>query len=214
MLWKVLLLATAALASHNKLVLDAEFDLHTRDNATLVERQAPPTFSAAVIEITFYSFIDSTTNFGGDCGQNCANNPNGPFQSNQGTVAHTCTNPDGSARTNSAGAPTPGGDGTFNNPISAAATGSVIIDVCQPFWSPYLFKWFIYDDACPSCTDTPSHFDLFIGGSAADTECPGICSCENALTPTNGAHYGAKNNAGAAYVSRYPSSMSSAVSAY
>jgi hypothetical protein len=199
MLFTAFLLATAVLANQDVAVLEADFEAHVADNATLDKRQFA-SFSAAVIEITFYSFIDSTTNFDGDCAQNCAANPSGPFESNQGTVAHTCTNPDGSARTNSAGFPTPGGDGTFNNPISAAATGEAVVGVCQPFWSPYLFKWFIYDDVCPSCTDTPSHFDLFIGGSASDTECPGICDCENALTPTNGGNFGVQGGGGAAYV--------------
>ncbi|KAK5752496.1 hypothetical protein LTS12_017433 [Elasticomyces elasticus] len=185
------LLVPAILASHGSDVLDTDASLESIANDIAVLEKRESSFSAAVVEVTFYAFIDSTEALAGDCAANCAANPTGPFPNpQQGIVAHTCSNPNGSPRTNARGEPTAGGDGTYNNPISAAAaTGQSIISQCKPFWSPYLYKWFIFDDLCPSCDI--AHFDLFIGGSASDTECPGICDCENSLTPTDGGQYGA-----------------------
>ncbi|KAK5682705.1 hypothetical protein LTS10_005835 [Elasticomyces elasticus] len=116
------LLVPAILASHGSDVLDADTSLESiaNDTATLEKRES--SFSAAVVEVTFYAFIDSTEALAGDCAANCAANPTGPFPNpQQGIVAHTCSNPNGSPRTNAAGEPTAGGDGTYNNPISAAA---------------------------------------------------------------------------------------------
>ncbi|KAK3109307.1 hypothetical protein LTR53_017580 [Teratosphaeriaceae sp. CCFEE 6253] len=194
-----LLLATAVIASPaNYLEVPSPLDFAANDTATLDKRES--SFNAAIVEITFYSFIDSTLNANGDCAQNCASNGGGPFPASQGIVAHTCTNPDGSARTNSAGDPTAGGDGTHATPISAAAApGQALIPECGVFWSPYLYKWFIHDDLCPSCDDDAVHFDLWIGGSASETGCTGICDCENSLTPAGGGPFGA-NNGGASCI--------------
>ena len=81
-------LATAGLLP-NILGLD-EAPTSVNISSDLTIRQAGPIYSAAVIEITFYTFIDSTLNANGDCDQNCASLGSGPFPSTQGEVAHTC----------------------------------------------------------------------------------------------------------------------------
>jgi hypothetical protein len=87
----ILTLATLAAARLLPNVLGFE-ESPTSVNASsdLTIRQAGPIYSAAVIEITFYTFIDSTLNANGDCDQNCASLGGGPFPSTQGEVAHTC----------------------------------------------------------------------------------------------------------------------------
>lgn len=59
------------------------------------------------------------------------------------------------------------------------------IPVCGVFYSPYLQKFLIYEDDCPSCGGSTPHFDVWIGGSKTDTNLQGVCNCEDALTPTN-----------------------------
>lgn len=76
-----------------------------------------------------------------------------------------------------------GGSGTYENPLTVAAyPGSTPIPICGVF-CPYLQKFLIYEDDCPSCKGSTPHFDVWVGGSKTDKDLQGLCTCEYTLTP-------------------------------
>jgi hypothetical protein len=76
-----------------------------------------------------------------------------------------------------------GGSGTYDDPITAATHPSnPYIGECEKFFLPYVNRWFINEDLCPSCSEENPHIDIWVGGTGTG-DCPGICDCENQLTP-------------------------------
>jgi hypothetical protein len=145
-----------------------------RTETSLKPRQGG--FSTAIWIYTFYGWPDSYS-ASVDCTAAASHNP--PEGSN--TIAYPGCVHNGVTRGIYAG-----GDGSYDNPLTVAAyPGSTPISVCGVFYSPYLQKFLIYEDDCPSCGGSTPHFDVWIGGSATDANLQGVCSCEDALTPTN-----------------------------
>ncbi|KAJ9616809.1 hypothetical protein H2200_000528 [Cladophialophora chaetospira] len=85
-----------------------------------------------------------------------------------------------------------GGSGSYGNPLTAASdfySNNSPVPQCGVWYSPFLQKWLIYEDYCPSCTGKPgkAHFDVWVGGNGGPAgqsyNKPGLCQCENSLTP-------------------------------
>jgi hypothetical protein len=85
-----------------------------------------------------------------------------------------------------------GGDGSYENPLTAASryeSNNSPVPQCGVWYSPFLQKWLIYEDYCPSCYGAPgkAHFDVWVGGkgggSGGSFNPPSLCTCLNTLTP-------------------------------
>ena len=146
----------------------------TSSETSLQARQGG--YDTGIWIFTFYGWPDS---FGPNVDCVTAANHNPPEGSN--TVAYPGCVHLGNARGQFAG-----GSGSYDNPLTAAANqGSTPIPICGVFYSPYLQKFLIYEDDCPSCTESTPHFDVWIGGSATDNNLNGVCNCEDTLSPAN-----------------------------
>ncbi|KAI0195693.1 hypothetical protein EV127DRAFT_321237, partial [Xylaria flabelliformis] len=86
-------------------------------------------------------------------------------------VARNCSNPDGTAR-NWLG----GGDGTWNNPLSVAGN----FEPCSIIYVPYLQKYGIADDTCPTCPQ--DLLDVWVESGCHD-DFDKVIHCENDMTP-------------------------------
>ncbi len=142
------------------------------DSAALEPRQGG--YNTGIWILTFYGYPDSYS-AAIDCTSAANHNP--PQGSN--TIAYPGCVHLGNARGKYAG-----GDGSYNNPLTVAAyPGKVPIPKCGVFFSPYLRKFLIFEDYCPSCTESTPHFDVWVGGGPGDKTLKGVCACENTLTP-------------------------------
>lgn len=90
-------------------------------------------------------------------------------------TAYDCINPDGSDRGAIAG-----GDGTFNNPLTAAIQLGGNFQKCAIGYMTYLQKFIIFDGFCASCD--VNHIDIWVESSCSDTA-DNVCACEDQLTP-------------------------------
>ncbi|KAK5165363.1 uncharacterized protein LTR77_008892 [Saxophila tyrrhenica] len=73
-----------------------------------------------------------------------------------------------------------GGDGTFDNPLTAAIKTGGNFEPCQIAYTTYLQKFLIFDGLCASCT--PDHVDIWVQSSCSD-DADSVCACEDQLTP-------------------------------
>ena len=146
----------------------------SRAETSIKPRQG--SYDTGIWIFTFYGWPDS---YSPDVDCNAAANHNPPEGSS--TIAYPGCVHLGNARGKYAG-----GDGSYGNPLTVAAhSGSTPIPQCGVFYSPYLSKFLIYEDDCPSCGGSTPHFDVWIGGSKTDKNLQGVCNCEDTLTPTN-----------------------------
>ncbi|KAK0101725.1 hypothetical protein ONS95_006880 [Cadophora gregata] len=142
------------------------------DTSELVTRQGG--YNTGIWKFTMYGYPDSYS-AAIDCESAASHNP--PQGSN--TIAYPGCNHLGNARGKYAG-----GDGSYNNPLTAAAyPGSTPIPKCGVFFAPYLNKFLIFEDYCPSCSGSTPHFDVWIGGGPSTPNSGSVCQCELTLTP-------------------------------
>jgi hypothetical protein len=137
-------------------------------------------YSTQIFKITFYGAPDSNS-----ASEDCETAVRRNDGSN--TIAHAGCYWNGAHRGLYAG-----GDGSYANPLTAASkfeSNNSPVPQCGVWYSPFLQKWLIYEDECPSCDGQPgqAHFDIWVGGNGGG---PGhsynnidLCHCLNTLTP-------------------------------
>lgn len=149
-------------------------------DTSLESRQFLNSYDQQVFKLTFYGAPDSWL-----VSKNCEASVSANNGSN--TIAHPYCHWNGGYRGQYAG-----GDGSYGNPLTAASlftSNNSPIPQCGVWYSPFLQKWLIYEDDCPSCPGKPggAHFDIWVGGNGGGAgkayNNPGICQCEDFLTP-------------------------------
>jgi hypothetical protein len=152
------------------------------NDTSLDTRQIVDGYHYQIWTITFYGAPDSYA-ASEDCDSGVANNDG------SNTIAHPGCPWNGGTRGKTAG-----GSGTYENPLTAASdfySSNSPVPQCGVWYSPFLQKWLIYEDYCPSCPGEPgkAHFDIWIGGNGGgggnSHNKAGLCQCENVLTPGN-----------------------------
>jgi hypothetical protein len=135
-----------------------------------------------IFQITFYGAPDSFKP-----SENCEAGVK--YNDGSSTIAHPYCPHNGGYRGDRAG-----GDGSYANPLTSASrfeSNNSPIPQCGVWYSPFLQKWLIYEDECPSCYGAPgkAHFDIWVGGNGKGQGKSyndiGLCKCENTLTPGN-----------------------------
>ncbi|KAI8951679.1 hypothetical protein F4801DRAFT_543980 [Xylaria longipes] len=110
-----------------------------------------------MVKVTFYGYPD--THDDNDC--------------SPAYVAKNCDNPDGTARNWLAG-----GDGSWSNPLSMAGN----FEPCSIIYVPYLHKYGIVDDACPTCAG--DLLDVWVESGCYDDH-DKVIQCEYDMTPAD-----------------------------
>ena len=150
------------------------------NDTSLESRQIIDGYHSGIWQITFYGAPDSYK-----ASVNCE----AGVAANDGstTIAHPGCYWNGGHRGKYAG-----GSGTYENPLTAASRTSSPnspVPQCGVWYSPFLQKWLIYEDDCPSCYGAPgkAHFDIWVGGNGGPTGQAynniALCHCEDTLTP-------------------------------
>lgn len=150
------------------------------NDTSLESRQIIDGYTSEIFTITFYGAPDSykpTVNCEAGVAANEGSN----------TIAHPGCYWNGGHRGKYAG-----GSGSYANPVTAASdfySNNSPVPQCGVWYSPFLQKWLIYEDYCPSCTGSPgkAHFDIWVGGNGGPAGQSyndiGLCHCEDSLTP-------------------------------
>ncbi|KAH7395536.1 hypothetical protein BKA64DRAFT_754322 [Cadophora sp. MPI-SDFR-AT-0126] len=147
-------------------------DPRLNETSELVARQGG--YNTGIWKFTMYGYPDSYS-----AAINCESAASHKPPQGSNTIAYPGCMHLGHARGKYAG-----GDGSYNNPLTAAAyPGSTPIPKCGVFFAPYLNKFLIFEDYCPSCSGGTPHFDVWIGGGPNTANLASVCQCELTLTP-------------------------------
>ena len=150
------------------------------NDTSLESRQIIDGYHLEIFKTTFYGAPDSYK-----ASVNCEAGVNANDGSN--TIAHPGCPWNGGTRGKYAG-----GSGSYTNPLTAASdfySNNSPVPQCGVWYSPFLQKWLIYEDHCPSCAGSlgKGHFDIWVGGNGGPTGQSynniGLCHCEDSLTP-------------------------------